>query len=425
MSSTRAFATTLLPLASIAVALGCTPPTITGPLPQQAYVWQRDWRPAVVEAVEEQRDLMGFVALSAEVVFPPEGPRVTRIELDFDALRRRGVPVGLALRIGPVSDPSAHLPLLTALAVELVAEARVHGVEPAELQLDFDAPESRLADYTPVLTEVGQAVAPVPLTLTALATWLPHEDAFRRLLDAADGFVLQLHSLELPRSPDDRMTLCDPVRARRHVARAARFGLPFRVALPTHSYLVGFDTDGEVVDVAAEDLAEDPRAVQRASQRDRVRVPTVRWIEVHSDPVAMAELVQSWRRERPPELAGVIWFRLPTRDDRRAWRPETFEAVLAGRIPRGRIEVERRRPRPGLLEIDLVNRGDGPAPLPDTLRVGWWGVPIAGDAVAGYRWTDDADRSTGGELTREDADRAPTPRLEPGERRTVAWVRFR
>ena len=410
--------TVALAVALPALVLGCGPPTVTGPLPQQAYLWQRSWSPAVVEAVQRSGELERLVALGAEVVFPPDGPRVTRVAFDPEALRRSRVPLGLALRIGPVSDPAAQLPLLIALAEGLIGEARAQGVAPAELQLDFDSPESRLAEYAPVLAAMRKAVAPVPLTLTALPSWLRHEGAFRRLLDAADGFVLQVHSLDLPRSPEERMTLCDPARARRDVARAARFGRPFRVALPTHSFLVAFDADGEVLDVAAEDLPGDPGSVAGGD-------PTVRWVEVGSDPVAMAELVQSWRRERPAELSGVIWFRLPTRDDRRAWRPQTFEAVLAGRIPRGRIEVERRRPRPGLLEIDLVNRGDGPASLPATVRIGWRGVPLAGDAVAGYRWKDPPGRSSGGELTREGTNRAPTPRLEPGERRTVAWVRFR
>lgn len=404
-----------LAAAAAALVLGCGAPTVSGPLPQQAYVWQRSWSPAVVDAVQRSGELERLVALGAEVVFPPDGPRVTRVAVDHDSLRRRGVPLGLALRIGPVSDPAAHLPLLTALAGDLLAEARAHGVPLAELQLDFDSPESRLPEYAPVVAAVRDAVAPVPLTLTALPSWLGHEDAFRRLLDAADGFVLQVHSLELPRGPEERITLCDPARARRDVARAARFGRAFRVALPTHSYLVAFDADGQVLDVAAEDLPRDPVA-------DRARDPAVRWVEVESDPVAMAELVQGWRRERPAELTGVIWFRLPTRDDRRAWRPETFEAVLAGRIPQGRIEVERRRPRPGLLEFDLVNRGDGPATLPATVRLDWRGAPLAGDAVAGYRWSDTGDPATGGELIREGVD--PAPRLEPGERRTVAWVRF-
>jgi len=421
MIFTRSLTRVLAP-ASAALVLGCAPPTATGPLPQQAYVWQRSWSPAVIEAVQEDGELERLVALGAEVVFSADGPRVTRTAVDFEALRRRGVPLGLALRIGPVSDPAAHLPLLTSLAVELVAEARAHGPSPAELQLDFDAPESRLAGYAPVLAAVREAVAPVPLTLTVLPSWLPHEDAFRRLLDVADGFVLQVHSLELPEDPGDHITLCDPDRARRDVARAARFGRSFRVALPTHSYLVALDADGHVLDVAAEDLPEDPGT-------GRVPDPAVRWVEARSDPVAMVELVQGWRRDRPAELAGVVWFRLPTREDRRAWRPETFRAVLAGRVPQGRVEVEQRHPRPGLLEVDLVNRGDGPAPLPATVRLDWRGVPLAGDAVAGYRWKDPArttsgEHASGGELTREAADPTAAAWLEPGERRTVAWVRF-
>ena len=64
---------------------------------------------------------------------------------------------------------------------------------------------------------------PTPLVLTALPTWLD-SPAFARLIRAADGYVLQVHSWEAPRTPEQPFTLCDPERAKRihdsHLARA-------------------------------------------------------------------------------------------------------------------------------------------------------------------------------------------------------------
>ena len=67
----------------------------------------------------------------------------------------------------------------------------------AELQIDFDAAESKLAGYREWLVALRSRVGTTRLVFTALPAWLRHEE-FRALAQAADGFVLQVHSLERP-----------------------------------------------------------------------------------------------------------------------------------------------------------------------------------------------------------------------------------
>ena len=59
----------LSPLAGLALLalLACRHPHASGPLRQEAYVWQRSWTPAVREAVRQANGISGFVVLAAEV----------------------------------------------------------------------------------------------------------------------------------------------------------------------------------------------------------------------------------------------------------------------------------------------------------------------------------------------------------------------
>ena len=90
---------------------------------------------------------------------------------------------------------------------------------------------------------------------------------------------------------------------------------------------------------------------------------------------------------------------------------------MAGRAPRGEIRAAVREPEPGLVEIDLVNAGDGEAAAPSTVRVRWKGETfLAADGLAGYRVTPGK-----GEIR---LDRPRPASWRPEERRTVAWLRL-
>jgi hypothetical protein len=136
-----------------------------------------------------------------------------------------------------------------------------------------------------------------------------------------------------------------------------------------------------------------------------------------SDPAVLAGLIRDWTRDRPAELAGILWYRLPVEGDRLNWSWPALRAVMAGREPRGAVRADVRAPEPGLAEIDLVNEGDGESALPSPVRVRWKGTFLAADGLAGYQMQ--PPERNGLSLAR------PRPgRLRPGERRTIAWLRF-
>jgi hypothetical protein len=367
-------------------------------LPQHAYLWQRSWNDDTARALTNAAPrLDSIVALAAET---SRQHNTVRIPLDFDALRATGKPIGLALRADTASRISV------ALATNLLADVRAHGLAPSELQVDFDCAETKLLAYRDWLAPLQRAIAPTPLIVTALPSWLRHEKDFRALLDVTDGFVLQVHSLERPANADAPLTLCDDAAARRAVARAAAFGKKFRVALPTYGYVVGFGADGQFLGLSAEG-------------------PSLAWPggtllrEVRADPAALATLVREWRDAPPANCTGIIWYRLPTDADKLNWRWPTLDAVITGKTPRAALAVEARQTQPGLIELDLVNRGDADALTNIGVTVVWRDATLSAcDALAGF--------DTHTSVTETNATRfLGNPRLAPSQRRAIGWLRFR
>jgi len=180
--------------------------------------------------------------------------------------------------------------------------------------------------------------------------------------------------------------------------------VPFRVALPTYGYTVGFDREGRFVGLSAEGPARNwPDGVQLR--------------EVRADPAAMATLVAAWTTAHPPSLRGVIWYRLPVADDRLNWRWPTLAAVMAGRTPRHDLRVEARQPSPGLVEVDLANAGDGDYAKAVEVAVRWqYARLVACDGLHGFEPNDSGNGVVKFSRT--------SCRLGPGERQTIGWLRL-
>lgn len=363
-----------------------------GPLPHAAYIWQRAWHAGVTSSLAvAAAQLDGFIVLAAEI-----GPsRSHRVAYDSAALAASGSVIGLALRI----NSGAALTEVPALAAQLVATARSNRLSVAELQLDYDCPESKLGAYRELVQSVRRRLAPTPVTITALPSWL-RQPAFSNLVAATDGFVLQVHSL------DASLQLCDGELARRAVARAGLSGVPFRVALPTYGHVVATDRDGRVLGIASE--ASIPSWPPHAMLH-----------EVRSDPAMIAGLTRAWNRRPPPHLRGFIWYRLPVDGDRLNWSWPTLSAVVSGRVPRPDLSLRLRQSRPGLVEIEIANHGDADAATPIAISVTWRDARLlACDALAGFA-ADASSATDAGTLTF-----SGRPRLAPAASRAIGWMRF-
>ncbi len=411
-------------------------PHISGPVRHEVYVWQRAWTEPVRNAVEQHgTNFSALAVLKAEVSWKDKKPQVTRMAVDYATLAKTQRPIGIALRIGTYAGPFAGAPstasasserpsqqaesvlgapsvpgeavttFLCDLAASLVAEARSNRVNLSELQIDFDCAESKLDGYRVWVEAMERRVAPLPVTITALPSWLDSR-AFKRLAAVATNYVLQVHSVERPRSFDAPFTLCDPRAARRAVERAGRIGISFRVALPTYGYTLAFDVGGKFIGLSAEGAR--PNWPTNAVLR-----------EVHSDPLELAALVQGWTASRPAAMRGVIWYRLPTMVDNFNWRWPTLDAILGARIPREVLRVHSRRVESGLVEISLANEGELDISSRLAVEVRWGKARlVAGDALRDFEL---ADRSLSAARFQT---KSQPGRVRVGETLVLGWLRF-
>lgn len=297
-------------------------PHVSGPLRQEVYVWQRAWPQPVREAVVQHGSNFAEVAvLRAEISWSTSRqPQLTRANVDFATLARLRRPIGLALRIGTYAGPftnDAAGNFIADTAARIVADARTNDVRLAELQIDFDCAESKLDGYRVWIEAIQHRVAPLPVTITALPSWLDAA-AFERLASITTNYVLQVHSAVRPKSFDAPYTLCEPTAARWAVENAGRIGVPFRVALPTYGHLFAFDANGKFLSLSA----EGPRPNWPTNAQIR---------KVASNTEELSELIQTWTASRPAAMRGVIWYRLPVATDKHNWTWPELQRVMQGK----------------------------------------------------------------------------------------------
>ncbi|MEO5958149.1 MAG: DUF3142 domain-containing protein [Opitutaceae bacterium] len=381
---------------------------------REVYVWQRQFGTEVVAALQAfQPQIDGCCVLAAEVSWVGGRAHVVRPAIDFRALVAVNKPVGLALRIGAFSGAFARddatAIALGELAADLLVTAERAGLTVAELQIDFDAAESKLAGYREWLVALRAQVGATRLVFTALPAWLRHAE-FRALAREADGFVLQVHSLERPAAREAAFALCDPVRALEWARQASGVAVPFRVALPTYGYLLAFDAGGKFIGLSAEGPR---RAWPRGTDLRAIR----------ADAPTMARLAQALDAATLPNYTGAIWFRLPVASDRLNWDAVTLAAVLRGEVPQKRVEVESVRVEAGLVEIVVANRGTTTETLPAAVTARWpdEARPLATDGLGGFFL-----ETRGGEAQAvvRAANVPADAFIAPGRKVKIAWLRF-
>ncbi len=118
------------------------------------------------------------------------------------------------------------------------------------LQIDLDAPESRLDYYRDVMLELRKQLPGTELSATVLPCHLKHAAAFRALASACDYYVLQVHGLT---RRNKVWSVYDHGEAVRAVTLAKSLKLPFKTALPLYSCWVG---RGQLVQPDLADVSE-------------------------------------------------------------------------------------------------------------------------------------------------------------------------
>lgn len=394
-------------LISLLLLAGCGREARQVPLPAQAYVWQRAWTPEVSAAVRASK-FDALHVLAAEFSFKNDKPEFTVITPDWQALVDSGRPISAVLRVhasvGKKGWDEALINEMRRLCADTVSCFKAGGVRLAELQLDYDCAESRLAEYARLL---GALPREVPLCITALPAWLRHASA-RSLLSRSPGYVLQVHSLHLPVQAG-LTGLMDLDETRAAVQRAEEIGVPFRVALPTYSCVVEYADDGRVRDVHGEDL---PAGVTLSSKNYAV---------LDSDAYALSALVADWRAHASPLMQAIIWYRLPVSGDRLNWSADLLAKVTRGEPLKRGWEATLRTAQEGHAEIVLKQAGEAPDDLPREVLVSWPGGEAVGcDGLRGYKITEHAP----GHLKLQLEHPARFGRVQPEQQIVAGWLRL-
>nr|WKF59550.1 hypothetical protein HUO10_004061 [Paraburkholderia busanensis] len=379
-------------------------------LPDDAYVWQRKWTPPVAAAIRQSQDLVQtWHVLAAE---QDKGSDWTIVTPDWPALAATGKPVVAVIRLDgqfgsqPGSQPGSQRnePDASTLQriVKLAADWKQHGVRLAAIEIDHDCATSRLAAYTQFLASLRAQLDPaVQLTITALPAWLD-SPALDALLTHADASILQVHAVMNP-----VQGLFDPARARTWLhAYARRTQRPWRVALPTYGSRVTWGDDGRVAGIES----ERPMLLASGFAQGLSH-------ELVAQPEQIGAFVAQIERDDLPGLSGIVWFRLPTDVDERAWSVATWRAVLT-RAPLNAdlsADVRANAQQPGLFDVSLVSGGNADAMLPAVVRTD--AACEAADGINGYALDYDAR----GMLLR----RVQPGLLRAGMRRDIGWLRCR
>ena len=337
-------------------------PGHVAPLPNDAYVWQRLWTPALVSAVRNSADLVRqWRVLAAEM---GGGGHFRPVAADLSTLAATGRPVVAVVRIdGQLTD--WQVPATVAAIAALAERWREGPAQLVGIEIDHDCATARLPAYATFLATLRARLDQgLLLSITALPTWFGSSD-LDRVLAVTDEIVLQVHAVQSPLAG-----LFDVRRATGWIdAMATRTTKPFLVALPAYGARINWDGDGHVLSVESE------RPLLAGSARTS---------ELTVAPAEVAGLLARLNDASPPHLAGVVWFRLSTGEDRRAWSLATWRAVVSGQPLTGRIEA-RTEPSAtaGMLDLMLANPGDTDAILPRRVVVA--GGCVLGDGINGYR----------------------------------------
>lgn len=384
-------------------------------LSTNVYVWQPVSGDPMREAIQRAAPFVDtFYLHAADLSFRTNGPKITEFKIDWSMIRSVEKPVGLVVRIphaeGGLGSSREHALRVADLARKLLAEARAAGVICRDFQIDYDCPESRLPFYLDFLNELKPLAGAIPLSFTALPTWLKHPE-FPALARMAGRYVLQVHSLRLPQKGDAEAILCEVKAAKRAAAEASKLGVPFEIALPTYRCVVALDANGNRLAVISEgEVPNFPEGTQ--------------FIAGAADAREIAEWVTALRIDPPRNCTGLIWYRLPVDSDRMNWPWPTFRAVIRGQTTAPLFSVVFKTDLSGSTTVEIHNQGEGSGPLPRSVTIKWRTGSLEGaDGVKGY-----AAQSLSGEnaceFTRTDPD-APNSELPPGKSQVIGWIRVR
>jgi hypothetical protein len=358
-------------------------------LDQQLYIWQRQWTPAHDAALKDSRADFSTLRVLALQAFPQTG--WNRARIDPVLLKRDGRPLIAVFRLDG-QLPSLNQDEVTAQIQQVIRDWQAQDLNLAGVEIDHDAGNARLPSYREFLLHLrARLPSTLPLSITALPAWLDSPE-LPALLSTVDSSVLQVHAVS-----DPRRGLFDADQARQWAKAWSRVSSqPFYLALPAYGVALLPGASGAPI-------VESEVVLDRGGERR----------ELLADPQQLSKLGIELHNDPPAHLAGLIWFRLPLVNDRRAWSLNTLRAVARGEVLHSRLALKLSA-QDGLYDIAIINEGNLDSVWPERLTLAAKGCEGA-DALAGYTLQQQSDLLT---FTRQ-----RDGRIAAGGQRAIGWAR--
>lgn len=334
---------------------------VQSPLEHDAYIWQRSWRAPLLQSIAANKDLVrSWRVLAAQV--SPAG-KLMPITVQAKALEESGRPLVMVVRIDGQLPNFDQIRLLDQV-LSLHQRWRDQGLRIAGVEIDHDCGTAKLPGYAKFLEQLRSRLdRGTQLSITALPAWISSRH-LADVLGAIDESVLQVHSVQNPASG-----LFDPVQAGKWIADYSKKSpTPFRVALPTYGSRIGFDDSGNMTFVESES------ALGRGGANAQ---------ELIVAPESVRQLMLAVNGNRPKNLLGYAWFRLPTDADQRAWSIATWRAVIQGK-PLTQAARIRARPTSDPKLFDVVMQNSGHTDVSPPVRIRLADSCSDADGVGGY-----------------------------------------
>lgn len=406
-------------------------------LPQHLYIWQRVWRPAHAQALAaSQADFAALRLLSLQYHASAGGPVWTAAQPDWALLAKDGRPVTLVLRL---DGQLAQLPTPAVVWQRWAATAAIalqHGVALQGVEIDYDAPRSKLSAYQQWLSQLRTLLpATLALGMTALPDWLQAPKQFADLCRQSDSLTLQLHSVLSPEQGLFDLPLAQQWTQQALQTPACRLYL----ALPAyHADLIQTPTGPRIETETP--LSATGQRLQLRSEPQQLQA-FLHWLGqllTANQLTAQQMPAQQLKKPQPAQLLGLIWFRLPLPEDRLSWPYATLAAVRWQQPLKSELAFSLRSGT-GRYDVLVSNQGNLPASSgqirQQAIKQHFRGLHcLGGDSLAGLQWQQLAMPAGTAAMQpgllhwqlqpAVPANAAPsaTPALAPGAQQLLGWL---
>jgi hypothetical protein len=327
-----------------------------------AYLWRESYdegvRRTLCQAAKDF-DCINFLAAKISFDEASKKPRLKMTGVNASYFQNLDVRLAASVRIeGLLADSKTYrslAPEIAGLVASAVSEVISKGIGISEIQIDYDCPESKIADYALWMSSIRSALPEnLKLSFTALPSQM-NARGFSKLAANADSFTLQVHHFA---ERSGAYSIFDSQASLQAARKASKFKRPFNVALPTYSHIAIFDRQsGRLKRAYSENFSG---GVNHDTEIGRF---------VNSDPSEVSALAIALKASDLKNCTGVIFYRIPCSDELTNWAYDTLIKVKSGEKVFTQISVSVVENGKGLFEVFITNGGTAAAYPPFEFRI--------------------------------------------------------